>query len=176
MKNTYKIGVVLVISVLLSTCGNRYRLTLNSPEKLVVGEKLSASVQEADQKPIDSIWYYIDGKKLEDPNDIDISGLRLGKHAVVAVVFYDGKQKKLTNTLTVFPKKRPEIYNYEVVNTYPHDPKAFTQGLEFYNGFIYESTGQYKESSLRKVEPNRQGNPKKEFGRQYFWGRDDYFQ
>lgn len=40
---------------------------------------------------------------------------------------------------------------YEVVNTYPHDPQAFTQGLIFHNGYLYESTGLYGESSLRKV-------------------------
>jgi glutaminyl-peptide cyclotransferase len=35
---------------------------------------------------------------------------------------------------------------------YPHDPKAFTEGLFFKDGFLYESTGQEKASSLRKVE------------------------
>jgi len=44
------------------------------------------------------------------------------------------------------------VYGYEVVKSYPHDPKAFTQGLIFHDGFLYESTGQYGESSLRKVE------------------------
>ena len=44
------------------------------------------------------------------------------------------------------------IYTYEIVNTYKHDPKAFTQGLVFHNGFLYESTGEYEESTLRKVE------------------------
>ena len=43
-------------------------------------------------------------------------------------------------------------YTYRVVNTYPHDPSAFTQGLIFHDGFLYESTGQYGHSSLRKVE------------------------
>jgi glutaminyl-peptide cyclotransferase len=43
-------------------------------------------------------------------------------------------------------------YGYEVVNTYKHDPKAFTQGLVFHEGFLYESTGQLEESTLRKVE------------------------
>lgn len=42
-------------------------------------------------------------------------------------------------------------YTYEIVNTYKHDPKAFTQGLVFHDGFLYESTGQHGESSLRKV-------------------------
>jgi glutaminyl-peptide cyclotransferase len=35
----------------------------------------------------------------------------------------------------------------------PHDPEAFTQGLLFYDGFFYESTGLYGHSSLRKVDP-----------------------
>lgn len=43
-------------------------------------------------------------------------------------------------------------FTYEIVNTFPHDPKAFTQGLIFHNGFLYESTGQYEESTLRKVD------------------------
>lgn len=43
------------------------------------------------------------------------------------------------------------IYTYEIVKTYKHDSKAFTQGLVYHDGFLYESTGQYGESSLRKV-------------------------
>jgi glutaminyl-peptide cyclotransferase len=44
------------------------------------------------------------------------------------------------------------VYTYEVVNSWPHDPKAFTQGLVFYDGNLYESTGHHGFSSLRKVE------------------------
>ena len=40
----------------------------------------------------------------------------------------------------------------EVVRGYPHDPTAFTQGLVFHDGALYESTGRYGESSVRKVE------------------------
>jgi hypothetical protein len=42
-------------------------------------------------------------------------------------------------------------YGYEVVRTYPHDPGAFTQGLFYLNGFLYEGTGLPGESSIRKV-------------------------
>ena len=42
-------------------------------------------------------------------------------------------------------------YSYQVVAIYPHDPQAFTQGLIFDEGFLYESTGLYGESSLRKI-------------------------
>ena len=45
----------------------------------------------------------------------------------------------------------PRQYRFEVVNAYPHDPSAFTQGLLWHDGFLYESTGLNGESSLRKV-------------------------
>jgi glutaminyl-peptide cyclotransferase len=43
------------------------------------------------------------------------------------------------------------VYDYEVVHVYPHDPEAFTEGLFFLNGFLYESTGLEGHSSIRKV-------------------------
>jgi glutaminyl-peptide cyclotransferase len=44
------------------------------------------------------------------------------------------------------------VYGYEVVNVWPHDPQAFTQGLIFHDGALIESAGQYGESTLRRVE------------------------
>jgi glutamine cyclotransferase len=44
------------------------------------------------------------------------------------------------------------VYGYKIVNSYPHDPEAFTQGLVYEDGFIYEGTGLHGRSSLRKVE------------------------
>lgn len=42
------------------------------------------------------------------------------------------------------------VYGFEVVNTYPHDPHAFTQGLIIRDGVLYESTGR-SPSTVRKV-------------------------
>ena len=47
---------------------------------------------------------------------------------------------------------RAPIYNYTVVHSYPHDAEAFTEGLEFRDGFLYESTGLNGRSSIRKVK------------------------
>jgi glutaminyl-peptide cyclotransferase len=44
------------------------------------------------------------------------------------------------------------LYTYEVVKVYPHDTNAFTEGLVFENGTLYEGTGLYGESRLQKVE------------------------
>lgn len=43
------------------------------------------------------------------------------------------------------------MQGYEIVRTYPHDPKAFTQGLLYLDGNLYESTGHIGESTIRKV-------------------------
>jgi glutamine cyclotransferase len=43
-------------------------------------------------------------------------------------------------------------YSYEVVKTYPHDTQAFTEGLFYLNGFLYESTGLERQSTIRKVK------------------------
>ena len=48
------------------------------------------------------------------------------------------------------PAKSIPILTATVIRTYPHDPKAFTQGLEFANGRLYESTGRTGQSSLRE--------------------------
>ena len=44
------------------------------------------------------------------------------------------------------------VYGFKVINTFPHDTDAFTQGLIFENGFLYESTGLEGHSSLRRVD------------------------
>lgn len=43
-------------------------------------------------------------------------------------------------------------YSYKIKNSWPHDRRAYTQGLIFHDGILWESTGQYGASSLRKVE------------------------
>lgn len=65
--------------------------------------------------------------------------------------------------------QNPPVYTYEVVNIWPHDTRAFTQGLVFHQGWFYESTGHYGQSTLRKVEPRTGKVSKKvEISSQYF--------
>jgi glutamine cyclotransferase len=47
------------------------------------------------------------------------------------------------------------VYTYEVVNVYPHDPGAWTQGLVFEDGLLYEGTGRQEHSTLRRVSLER---------------------
>jgi len=46
----------------------------------------------------------------------------------------------------------PTTISYDIINEYPHDPQAYTEGLEYKDGFLYESTGQYGSSDIRKAD------------------------
>jgi glutamine cyclotransferase len=50
------------------------------------------------------------------------------------------------------PGSKAPQYGYTVVRSYPHDPKAYTQGLEYFGGYLYEGTGVKGNSALRIVE------------------------
>jgi glutamine cyclotransferase len=59
-------------------------------------------------------------------------------------------------TPTAAPSTAPAgeipVWTYEIINTYPHDSSSYTQGLIYRDDVLYESAGQYNESSLRKVD------------------------
>lgn len=63
--------------------------------------------------------------------------------------FYE--QKAGTSVVESAQKAQTPIYSYRIVNVYPHDPQAFTQGLVYHNGELYEGTGLRGRSSLRRV-------------------------
>ena len=66
----------------------------------------------------------------------------LGALGVIALIFF----------LNFKARRVIPVYGYKVVNAYPHDKRAFTQGLVFEDGFLYEGTGLEGRSTLRKVE------------------------
>ena len=66
----------------------------------------------------------------------------------VAVVALTRPASPLT---TQAPSTALPLYSYTIVRTYPHDPTAFTQGLQFVDGVLYEGTGLNGKSSIRKV-------------------------
>ena len=62
----------------------------------------------------------------------------------------ESSPSQITPSSTI-PQPVP-VYTYRVINTYPHDKEAFTEGLVFESGVLYEGTGLNGRSSLRKVE------------------------
>ena len=73
--------------------------------------------------------------------------ITLAAGAVVLVAALSVAQYSAQTTSPQIP-----VYGYQVIHTYPHDPSAFTQGLIFLDGVLYESTGLNNRSSLRKVQ------------------------
>ena len=75
-----------------------------------------------------------------------------------------------TGSTTETRENPPNRSTFKVLNSFPHDPTAFTQGFVYRDGFLYESTGLYGKSSLRKTNPAtgevlvRVNLPKKFFG------------
>lgn len=55
-------------------------------------------------------------------------------------------------TTNAWAQHRKQADGYQVIHSYPHDPDAFTQGLIYLDGFLYESTGLNGKSSIRKVD------------------------
>lgn len=74
----------------------------------------------------------------------------------------EDEQTKVQTSSPAVQQRQVPTYSFEVVNVFPHDPGAFTQGLLFHNGVLFESTGQYGSSTVRKVELTS-GKPFKRF-------------
>ncbi len=79
--------------------------------------------------------------------------------ALVILAACNDNEKDNPYDPTLEVAKTPLI-NYTIMAVYPHDTSAYTQGLEFYNGKLYEGTGDFKNSSLR-ITDYKTGNVEK---------------
>lgn len=77
---------------------------------------------------------------------------KLGGGSAKFELYANGKKYTKSANYYIVPKQSPKNYTYQVLNTYPHNPKSFTQGLEFEDNMLYESTGQRGFSTLEKVD------------------------
>ncbi len=155
MKFLKKLSFILALTLALNSCSEaKYEFKITSTKNVKLGDDLTISLEQLDDHKIDSVKLYLNGKMISNTNNsysINSTKLGVGKHEVVALVFVPQKVKKILGNVEVFANKKPNVYSYKIVNTFPHDKKAYTQGLEFYNGFLYETTGRNGESWLRKV-------------------------
>jgi glutamine cyclotransferase len=74
----------------------------------------------------------------------------LGVGAAALAVFLQARDAPAPADPVQAPSRAP-VVGYDIVNEFPHDPEAFTQGLLYRDGFLFESTGLNGRSSLRKV-------------------------
>jgi len=145
----------LLGAIVLTSCNDPYKFKLTASKKVILNETATFTLTEMHNKPVDSIHFFVNGKPIaakQNTITINTAQFGVGKHAVTALVSYPEKTKKLNSSIEVLANKPYQVYTYKIVNTYPHDKGAYTQGLEYHKGFLYETTGKRGESSLRKVE------------------------
>ncbi|WP_240768704.1 glutaminyl-peptide cyclotransferase [Olivibacter sp. XZL3] len=121
------------------------------------GDSVSLQLSLPHGVSFDSVVYLLNDKPyitVKDSADVWLKtdSLGMGSQLITANVFRDGQSESASTNIVVVAAKMPEQYSFSVVNTFPHDAKAYTQGLEYHDGFLYESTGQRGKSTLRKVE------------------------
>lgn len=124
---------------------------------LKLEESIDLVLQNKEKKTIDSVIYYINDIKIGSVKGnqklpFSLSNQKLGNQIIKALVYFEGKNIDITTGFSIFASFEPKILSFKILNTYPHDINAYTQGFEFYNGILLEGTGQYKESTLRKTD------------------------
>jgi len=160
----YKILKLAVLAVVISSCGTNTKsetndFSITSNGKLDKNSKvysiskdqtLELNINNPKKHTIDSVVYSYNNAKSNA--SIPLGNSKLGLHEATAMVYFNGTSQKINQTIQVLNDVAPKIYDFEIVNEYPHDIKSYTQGLEFFNGELYESTGKRRESKLRKVD------------------------
>jgi len=160
----YKVLTLTFIAVFINSCGSNSQstendFTLTSNAKYIQSsniysiskdETLELKISNPKKHTIDSIVYKFNNKKTNAL--IPLSNSKLGLQELVATIYFNNTSQTINQTIQVLNDVAPKIYEFEIVNEYPHDITSYTQGLEFYNGELYEGTGQRRESKLRKVD------------------------
>ena len=127
-------------------------------------ESLQLGILNPNNKTIDSIVYFSNDKKIASKKDLkkatfELKDQKLGYQNIKAVVYFDGLNSEATTRIELVSNVQPKLLKYKIVNTYPHDYQAYTQGLEFHRDTLYEGTGNGSGptgkrgiSSLRKTD------------------------
>ena len=104
-------------------------------------------------EPIDAITYTFQGESItpeagSQSVEIKLDDELLGIHKITAKITSGDFSQEVSTNVTILNNKSPKVYGFEIVNTYPHNIKHFTQGLEFDGDQLYESAGKNGQSKL----------------------------
>lgn len=132
----------------------------SAPEKGAMyhhGDEVRIELEVKNKYPVDSIVLFLNEKRVAVSDTpafrLILPEIKVGKSLLKVIVYHhENKRGIATQSIIVKPVKAPVKYDYSVVKVLPHDAKAYTQGLVYHDGYMYEGTGQYGESSVRKVD------------------------
>ncbi len=161
---THKLFAFISLAATLHSCGdddtnknNLFRIDTSAmKQQYQPQESFDLSLVNEKKKEIDSVVYYVNDTRVgavkgNEKLKVSMEGRKFGYQNLKALVFYDGNNAETTGRIELTSGIEPKLLQYEIVNTYPHDMSAYTQGLEFYRDTLFEGTGQYNQSKLRKV-------------------------
>jgi glutamine cyclotransferase len=126
-------------------------------EQYLPQDILEFTILNPNAKAIDSIVYFVNDKKIETKKGLEkftfeLKNQKLGYQNLKAIVYFEGENQETTTRIELTSSIQPSLLKYKIINTYPHDPTAFTEGLEFFRDTLYESTGLNGKSYLRKYD------------------------
>jgi len=135
-------------------------LSTDEPDELhTTGETLRFRLLWPDTVTVDSVKTYANGRlqqtlpKADSSLQVTTTDLPVGTNTFKFEAFLSNGHKETHYRSFRFKSDiNPRQMKCRVEKTYPHDPTAFTQGLYYENGYLYEGTGRRGRSSLRKVE------------------------
>ncbi|MFC4476233.1 glutaminyl-peptide cyclotransferase [Flavobacterium chungangensis] len=127
------------------------------PAHLTQKEALNIGILNPKSKEIDSVAYFVNDQRVGGTKGaanfrFELIDQKLGYQYLKAKVYFGGDSSDATARIEVVSDIEPKLLKYKVVNTFPHDKKAFTEGLEFYKDTLYESTGQEGASFVKKYD------------------------
>ena len=122
----------------------------SSGDKILIDDRISINIISPNKKIIDSIEYYLNDRLVS--NEVKLIDYKVGENNVAAKIFSNNEIISINKKFDIYSNIEPEIMTYKVINEYKHDENAYTQGLEFYNNQLYESTGLNGKSTLRKSD------------------------
>lgn len=120
--------------------------------KFQQNQKVGVALKNKKDIEISEIQYSMDGQELPLKNGkLTFDAKTLGNKILKARITIEGQPVELQKKIKLLAAAPPEVYTYNIISTFSHDPSAYTQGLEFSNGILYESTGKKGASTVRKV-------------------------
>lgn len=137
-----------------------YLIKVSEPSNgtlLNLGDKVNLQLKLQDDKVTpDSIIVFANDKKIGRIDGLSYSlktaNQKLGTLTIRATAYKEGLYQSASVSVKIKSNLVPKKYSYRVIKSYPHDPDAYTQGLIYKDGYLYEGTGQNGSSSVRKVE------------------------
>lgn len=153
-----------ILAILAFSCGSEKNLDNNysiattaAKNSMVNGGAIAISIKAKKNYVIDSIVYTLDGDKVANTSQAtnfktSLKSPTLGNKTLTATIYTEEGKTAVSQQITLLNTKGPKIYGYKIVNRFPHKSDAYTQGLEFVGDTLYESNGQYGESTLRKLD------------------------